>query len=62
MPHKNPKREYELTPEFIAWYEGSRRGQGLPLHVEDPVILDEVAKIFTEHRRRRRDEQQGRRG
>jgi len=36
-----------VNPAVTRWIEDSRRRQGLPDRVEDPVVLDEIAAILT---------------
>jgi hypothetical protein len=35
-----------MTPAVVAWVEATRAAQGLPLRVENPAVLDEVAAII----------------
>jgi hypothetical protein len=35
-----------VTPAVVAWVEATRRRQGLPPRIENPVLLDKVAAII----------------
>jgi hypothetical protein len=37
-----------IDPQAAARAQASRRAQGLPDHIEDPVVLERVARLLTE--------------
>jgi hypothetical protein len=44
MEHADSHREDDL--ELEQWVIGTRRAQGLPDHVEDPVILARIVELL----------------
>jgi hypothetical protein len=46
----------ELDPEIRDWVIANRRAQGLPDHIEDPVVLARIIALLTEPATRHENE------